>query len=289
MFSILKEPSYLPEIGKSLIIKNVLIASFVFLFLIGFGPFGFFNWVYPYKYWVAFGFGLLTFSVLIFNDFVLRRWMPRFFNESNWTVWKSILYSFFNISSVAWSNIAYSHIFKLNETKGWPSDGLLLICTLFMGLFPAFVVVQFNLRAKRYYQSKSAVLKNHSSLNYLDQKICFLDEKNRPVFELYPEQLLFVESADNYSSIYYDNLNERDPDRTLIRNTLSKIQETINRPEIIRCHRSYLVNLFQVDKISGNAQGLRLHMKNQEMSIPVARAMTKEVLSKIKSLDGLYT
>jgi DNA-binding LytR/AlgR family response regulator len=47
------------------------------------------------------------------------------------------------------------------------------------------------------------------------------------------------------------------------------------RTEIIRCHRSYLVNLMAVNRVDGNAQGLKLSFsKSLAMThiVPVSRS-----------------
>ena len=40
---------------------------------------------------------------------------------------------------------------------------------------------------------------------------------------------------------------------------------------LVRCHRSYMVNLNKVKNISGNAQGLKLELINHSEIIPVSR------------------
>jgi DNA-binding LytR/AlgR family response regulator len=39
-----------------------------------------------------------------------------------------------------------------------------------------------------------------------------------------------------------------------------------------RCHKSYVINLDQVNHISGNAQGYKFHLKSAEDLIPVSRS-----------------
>ena len=44
-------------------------------------------------------------------------------------------------------------------------------------------------------------------------------------------------------------------------------------PEIIRTHRSYLVNLNQIMGVVGNAQGYKLKLRDYDGTVPVSRNM----------------
>jgi DNA-binding LytR/AlgR family response regulator len=50
---------------------------------------------------------------------------------------------------------------------------------------------------------------------------------------------------------------------------------------IIRCHRSYIVNLENIENISGNLQGYQLNFKQYTEQVPVSRSYTKKIKSAI--------
>ena len=55
---------------------------------------------------------------------------------------------------------------------------------------------------------------------------------------------------------------------------------------LVRCHRSYMVNLKKVKNVSGNAQGLKLELINQSEIIPVSRKyipIVKQFFFKIRN------
>jgi len=54
--------------------------------------------------------------------------------------------------------------------------------------------------------------------------------------------------------------------------------------EIIKVHRSYLVNLHQIEQISGNAQGYRLKLYGGIIGVPVSRAMIPTFEERLKKL-----
>jgi DNA-binding LytR/AlgR family response regulator len=107
------------------------------------------------------------------------------------------------------------------------------------------------------------------------------NEKDR--LELKPEDLLYIESADNYSNIVF--LKEGTISRQLIRASLKRLETQIAVPYIIRCHRSYIVNIRQAKDVSGNAQGYRIGFKPAGVDpVPVSRNYGKEVLAHLEAM-----
>jgi len=62
----------------------------------------------------------------------------------------------------------------------------------------------------------------------------------------------------------------------LLKTFLNK--KTTKKQNIVRCHKSYIVNAKKVNKIHGNARGYFLNIKNIDFSIPVSRNFPKELL-----------
>ena len=77
--------------------------------------------------------------------------------------------------------------------------------------------------------------------------IPFYDDKGILKFSIKKENLLYLESAENYVNICY--LNKGKISKYLLRDTLKKIEESFAGTEIIRCHRSYMVNFEKVKVI----------------------------------------
>jgi DNA-binding LytR/AlgR family response regulator len=103
------------------------------------------------------------------------------------------------------------------------------------------------------------------------EKVKIVAENGALELEISPDDFLFAKSDDNYVELYYFiNLQKN---RKVIRNTLKNIQALFPlQNKFYRCHKSYLINLDQVNHISGNAQGYKFHLKNTEDLIPVSRS-----------------
>jgi hypothetical protein len=107
--------------------------------------------------------------------------------------------------------------------------------------------------------------------------IPFYDDKGVLKFSLKAENLYYLESAENYLSICY--LNKDKVSRYLLRDTLKNAEETFAGTEIIRCHRSYMVNFDKVKVIRKDKDGLRLELDNPSvMDIPVSKTYVASVM-----------
>ena len=69
----------------------------------------------------------------------------------------------------------------------------------------------------------------------------------------------------------------------MIRTTIKFLSEQLSQFGMIRTHRSYLVNPDAVSKVTGNAQGLKLSLRDSEAIVPVSRKYIEVVRDH---LDG---
>ena len=89
--------------------------------------------------------------------------------------------------------------------------------------------------------------------------------------------LLMIASADNYVTVNW--LKENRLEKTMLRIPLKKVEEQLSPlPGLFRCHRSYLVNLGMVEKVSGNSQGYKLHLPHIDAPVPVARSVSRDLI-----------
>ncbi|MEJ2614597.1 MAG: LytTR family DNA-binding domain-containing protein [Ignavibacteriaceae bacterium] len=95
------------------------------------------------------------------------------------------------------------------------------------------------------------------------------------------ENIFYFEAFGNYINIvYFDNGVKR----ITVRNTITNIEHKVSESKVIyRTHRSYLVNLEKIEKITGDSQGLKLHLKSIDKVIPVSRNKIKEFRKMVVS------
>jgi len=60
-------------------------------------------------------------------------------------------------------------------------------------------------------------------------------------------ELLFIESADNYATLV--SIVNGKKKKELIRSSLKRIEGQLNHPDLMRCHRAYIINLGKIKTV----------------------------------------
>lgn len=254
---------------------------FVALFLLFFQPFGTADFQHPHKQAFLAGYGVVIAAAGFIIVYIAPRLFPGWFDEERWTVGKHILLllSSFGIA------IAGCYFYKdwfLGHSLSWRGFIGFFPLALSIALFPIVgIVAGAYIRRLKHYASGAEMANqrvNHREEVASPDLITLADESGRPALEVHATDLLFLRAADNYVEVFY--LLDGQPARTMIRNTLSVMEKILPPGHFFRCHRSFLVNLNRVERLSGNAQGYRLHFGGvAELSAPVARGRNAELLS----------
>jgi hypothetical protein len=117
--------------------------------------------------------------------------------------------------------------------------------------------------------------------------IPFYDDKGVLKFSVNKENLLYLESAENYVNICY--LNKGKISKYLLRDTLKKIEENFTGTEIVRCHRSYMVNFEKVKVIRKDKDGLKLELDNpSDLDLPVSKTYVNAVMQTFSKYCQTY-
>lgn len=105
----------------------------------------------------------------------------------------------------------------------------------------------------------------------------FYDERGELKLSVKPEHMYYIESADNYVQIHYSNGGKMQT--LLIRNSMKNIEWRYRESKLVRCHRSYIVNLGNV-QIARRVEGeIWLDFNNNNVaSIPVSKAYADQVM-----------
>lgn len=238
---------------------------FVGLFLILFQPFGIVNMHFTYKYWTLGGFGLITFLVVLLNDFVLNLFVGK---KYTLLIWQWILWEFWTIASIATANYLYLWYWSGGQWTEVPSYSMMLFFTLLIALFPqSYMILSARVRQVPQKPNQAAIpIQLHST-------------QTKDYFQADTQSLLFLESSDNYAMLYY--LKEQEIHKQLLRITLTEALKQLPQNTFMRCHRSFIVNLDMVLQSEGNAQAMQLLLKYGDLRIPVSRRNISELKKRL--------
>lgn len=258
--------------------EAVVFSAFVFLFLYVFQPFQIGN-LKEHTLTVSLGYGLVCLIIMILLNIVIPKLNPAFFDESRWTTGQQILWTFVNVFLIGMGNFFYSAILNI-VSFSFQSVIIFQFFTVAVGAFPIVFSILFNQsRLQVKYDKKSARINASLSKQNAD-KITTVTTQEEIVtipsqyaqedLIIQLEQLLFIRSADNYVEVFH--LRNNQIQKTFLRNSLKAIEDLAQHKHLFRCHKSYIVNLQNVNHVSGNAQGYKLHLKNCEETVPVSRS-----------------
>ena len=108
-----------------------------------------------------------------------------------------------------------------------------------------------------------------------------IDSETKEYIELKLSDFLYAEAQDNYTLIVYKEKNKKN--EKILRATISHIEKQLKYQEIVRCHRSYLINLSSGFKFHKSDNKAHLRLPDWDIVIPVPRSKEQELKELIES------
>ena len=226
-------------------------------------------------------YALTTFIATSANLLLLPQISPRHFREVHWTLGKELLFMFWIILTIAGANLFLTHfLYEWNLSAG--SFFIFLGYTSIVGIFPITILVLLKyIRLLKKHQItalaiEQEIIQEQRSNDQETRFIKLLGDYQNEVLELPAQDLIYISAADNYIRAYYSK--EDTVQSIFLRSTLKKAEESLNGySQFFRCHRTYLINLEKIENVSGNAQGLKLQLKDIAELIPVSRSLNQQL------------
>ena len=160
-----------------------------------------------------------------------------------------------------------------------------LLATAFTLLIPYLIVMLWTSLKDR----DNQILRLTAKLKHAQEPIAdevqpemfnFYDERGELKLSVKPEMVYYIESADNYVVIYYMNMGKLE--KLMLRNSLKNIEWRFHDKGLIRCHRSYIVNMSQVKMFKRQDGEVILEFGDERIpGIPVSKGFGESVLSKL--------
>ncbi len=280
----MKKPVPYVETYSIRFFMSLFFGVFIFGFLLIFQPFGIND--YPESvFFKSLGYGVVTFVIMLVNAFLLPIVLPEIFDPNNFKIKYLFLTSIWFLVSIAIANWFYSSVFYYEESS--ISLVKFLLVTIAVGIFPMiiggyYMEKKLN-KAKQIIANEATHYLNQAQDKIKNKLYFFYSENNNEQLELETANLICIKSEGNYCEFYYHS--DGDIKKQLLRITLRSVEESLgNEQTIIRCHRSYLVNLKMVKIVSGTARNLSLHIENMKFSLPVSRSREISVTKAIRHM-----
>lgn len=253
----------------------------IFLFLLFFQPFQIQNPDFNNRLIILATFGAITLVLLSIFRVVIPSIFITAFSEARWTILKEII---IDLLFVICNSVAFA--FFARYVGRIPMTFPIVINIVIISITAAAVVVVTN----QFYLLKKKVQKleqNPEEDNKIEsveaaKEIEFESENKTEYFTLFLEQLILIKSANNYIEVIYKHNDQIK--KKLIRNTMKTTEYLLKKyPEIIRCHRSCMVNKNYIKKVSRGSDGLVLNLFEYPQEIHVSRQYVLRLKEALKA------
>ena len=272
MLSIFNHAYPPPEPGTRGILVSIFFGVFIGFFLIFFEPFGLDRADYAYKTATLSVFGFISaFVSLIFIN-IIPLLFKSIFSYKNWMVKHQILFYFIALFFIATLNGLYLNY--LNQLDfSWISYWTIIKQTFILGGMPICFIVLLDYNRRMHLnlnEAKALVINQNEKLNTpQENQIEIFTGINKQLFTINTNSFLYASAQGNY--IYVFEQESYKVSKTLHRVSLTHFEEQLNDKNLVRCHRSFVINLMKVKHVTGNAQGLKLEVENIDELVPVSR------------------
>jgi len=257
---------------------------FFYLFLIFFLPFGVSNFDPNHAYTVDFLLEILNFFgiTLVFalvNEFLIKPYFVRTVSIKAvvaWSIWTLVLLG--TINFLTYNLLGNWHDFHLASAVPFVFNCSTVLIFPLVGTFYYFRYLSLQERIEHFQSGNDANLD-------MDQLITFEGDGNKDKISLSVSAFMYVRAQDNYAAIHYQEQSKAS--KQLIRTSLGKLAGSIDHQAVMRCHRSYIVNLMHVNAVKGGKKEIVLYLGPADISIPVSKSYRDPIMDRLHEVKNM--
>ena len=272
-------PQYLLT-KRSLTITVTSAAAFAFLFIIIYEPFKEPHWdEIPRFIFVAcvLGIVLLGMSIVAISRVIMcyhaKKRRITYLKYSAWVFVELVLMAI--AFSVCSTIVGTQEDIWENFEKSLLYTSLILLIPYIVSI-TAFTLQDRNRRLREIEDDMDKAMQQRAATT-TKGLISFYDERDELQLSVTKDNLLYIESADNYIYIWYMKNNL--PKKLVLRNTLKRTAELLADTNVMRCHRGYMVNMEQVKVLRREKDNFYLELGTEGVKdIPVSKTYGDAVL-----------
>lgn len=278
-----KIPEYLNEKGN-LIRLIVYTALFALVFINIYQPFGSRNW-FPVSEIIFFVFSSLVILTGVLVVVISRIIMYRYTRKHDLLLWQYIIWVVAEIVAMALFYSLFGSII-LNDAR--PLREIMrqsVINTSLVLLLPYATIWLYLSWKDKNKKLENLIQDDSKPEKQSDQVYNFFDEKKELKLSVKADQVIRIDSADNYVKVHF--LNKGKITSFMIRNTLLSIENDFANTTLIRCNRSVIVNFDKVKVLRKEQDGIYLSLDLESVQdIPVTKKYAGRVLSRFSNYSA---
>ncbi len=278
-----KLPKYLLT-KQNQIVMVLFVSIFAIIFINIYRPFGSEEWMTKGKFtatqYLLWSTILVTMgmSIVAISRVVMYHYSKK--PTHNITI---IKYIFWVVIELALLSAAFTVLALITSYGGASRDPIeiyknALQNTIFILFIPYLIYIMYLS-----YQDKNAKLRTIMEENIGNKAISFIsfhDDRGILQLTVAKENLLYIESADNYISIWY--LKNGQLKKQLVRITLKETSKQLADTGVIRTHRSFMINIDKIKVLRREKENLFIELDHPGLKdIPVSKTYGEELLKRI--------
>jgi hypothetical protein len=242
----------------------------VFAFLFFFEPLEIALLATREKYYLIVGLSFITFASLSLHLLLLPSFFPKSFASSVWNIKKEILWNLWILSTVL---ICFFFYTKLLGVMKFDFEDVVKL--IFVAIFPIsiLIIVNHNKILRNNLKIADEVnkkLKDHKSVQ--EKIVYFNSDYQKDSLAVKANLLIFIRSANNYIEVFWKE--GESIKNQMVRCSMIKAEELLKEFRfMLKCHRSYMINVNYIDRMEGNSQGYKIFFQNISFPIPVSKNM----------------
>ena len=266
----------------------LLIPMYAFFFLIGVKPFNLDTFMGIRQNQLAFIAAIMV-SIQLVVVLISRLAMLLVRNRQNISYTGFVIWEL--IEGIAVTMFCTLFVWLLSKRTMFYVDILpkmfLIICSIM--ILPYIIlalIAELQDRNSRLAKSQVVIEKYASGqMGREDSTLPFLDEKKNLKLAVTSSSVLFIEAADNYVNICY--LNNEKLIKYPLRNSMRSIEQICESNNIVRCHRSYYVNLRKIRAIRKAREGIFAELTYPAApNIPISATYSEAVTGKFSTFSS---
>lgn len=273
---------------KNIISQLIFIAVFSIIFLNIYKPFNINSWGVNFNGDKSYYF-FTTLIIVGVGSFVLAISRTIMFFLRKKVDYTYLLFTIWNFSEILIMSVIYclSLKFIIHDVRDFFDIFPNVFLCITLNLIIPYVLswLYLSLQEKNIHLAQALEMSKYiQEENYLDVMsnkfsiINFEDEKGTLRLSIKFSSLYYIESADNYVNIYYENKGVIT--RFLIRKSLKSIEDIYADYPLVRCHRSYIVNIENVKIIKKMKDGFIIDFDNTNLpDLPVSKTYVENVVN----------